>query len=117
MNSTPPNPTSQIEPRRDPAAGAISLLIRYDAATHGPPLAFYSALKAELNRLHIQAGGSGVRLGLATAAPTTGGPGRISIPITPLNPADDAAAMTALVHALRSGDTLPGIVDIESRAA
>lgn len=121
MSSNPSSPpASAIEPHAGTTApGAIDLVIRYEAAVHGAALGYYSALKAELNRLHTEAGGSGVRLGRASAvADARGAPtGRISIPITPLNPADPALALTEMVRALQAGGALPGIVDVRARAA
>jgi hypothetical protein len=117
----PAAPAAAMEPHRarGPAVGAIDLVIRYEAAVHGAALDYYSALKAELNRLHTEAGGTGVRLGLARVqADAHGAPtGRISIPVRPLNPADPATVMNEMVRALRAGDALPGVVDVRPRAA
>lgn len=110
------SPTTQIEPTE--RCGAIDLLIDYDRAAHGPALAYYRALRDRLNRLHAEVGGTGVRLGLATPerdhrdTPT----GRISIPVTPLNPADPASAMNALARALlERADPAPGVIRVTLR--
>jgi hypothetical protein len=115
MSTNAPNPTpgSQFEPQ------ALSLLVQYDAQAHGAARAFYSALKDEINRMYRAAGGSGVRLGLASADTDAGGAptGRISIPVTPLNPDDPARAMNDLAKALLADRArLPGVISI-TRAA
>jgi hypothetical protein len=119
MPTTRPIAKSQVEPRRH-AAEALVVLIQYDAQAHGPALAFYRGLRDELNRMHRAAGGRGVRLGVAAplmdarGAPT----GRISIPVTPLDPDDPATAMNELAKALLARDgALPGVLDVRRRAA